>query len=400
MKKMKKILYFFVSLLVLNTACSEVDDMQYDHRAGVLESFAVVAGGSHYHGRIDHYAATVEIGAIVNLDAITEVKYTLANPEAVIMPDPATFIGNWQKEQDIVVYDNGVETKYTIVFTRYDESEEPENPDDPNEPENPDAPDLPEGVIFFEDFDSGSIPDASVWKLCTKGTTSSAWTYYFDDGAGYRNVKIEDGCLVLTADKDGRYRNGGIRTVKGFPCGTLVEVRAKFGKAGGGFPAIWQMPVGGLQWPKSGEIDLMDWVRSSPNLLFHSIHTYGGETQNDKSTYKTSQMANTNEFHVYAASRTEEAVTFYLDGNEIWSYENQNLGGDEGFYQYPFANYDFDIILNYSVCDFGWPSQIYENGKTVVLPINDTELPVVMQVDWVKVSKFPADEEGGDEEEE
>ena len=125
----------------------------------------------------------------------------------------------------------------------------------------------------------------------------------------------------------------------------------------------------------------MEWVQETPNRLYHTIHTYGTAAKPDKSTHLGDSMGitDTDVWRVYAAARTEEAVIFYVDGVEKWRYVNEHLAGDSGLIQYPFANWDFDIILNYSISNSAsaWPGAV-----------NDSDLPATMHVDWVKVSKF------------
>ena len=383
---MKKLIILALAAVTLGVSCTrETDytDVNFPdlgtQASRPLAALSVQVGPSNYNAVIDHYDHTAKIGSISDLTSITGVAYSLGSETATIWPDPAGFVGNWQKEQTVVVTDKGIETLYTIIFTAYEDP----SVDQPGTGQPGDGDD---DVLFFDDFDTGEIPDPEVWKLCVKGNTT--WTYWFDDAAGYRNVKIEDGNLVLTADNDGRYRNGGVRTIKGFPAGTILEVRARFKKAGGGFPAIWQMPVNGLTWPMSGEIDLMEWVQDTPNRLYHTIHTYGTADKPDKSTHNNDSMGitDTDVYRVYAAARTEDAVIFYVDGEEKWRYVNEHRAGDAGLIQYPFANWDFDIILNYSLSNSpsAWPGAI-----------KDSDLPATMHVDWVKVSKF--NEQSGEE---
>ena len=237
-------------------------------------------------------------------------------------------------------------------------------------------------VLFFEDFDRGEIPDPSVWKLCTYSHT--AWGRYFSNTDGYSNVRIEDGYLVLTADKtDGRYTTGGIRTVKGFPAGTLVEVKARLKPVKGGFPAIWQMPVNGRPWPMSGEVDIMEWVQGKPQSVYQTVHTkHIHQTAGDAGFTKHTDGIDFAEEHVYAAARTAEAVIFYIDGVETSRYPNEHLEGRAGDLQFPFTLLDFDIILNYS---FGGE---FNGGGTWAGPIDDSELPGEMFIDWVKVTQI------------
>ncbi|MCH5328086.1 MAG: glycoside hydrolase family 16 protein [Coprobacter sp.] len=242
-------------------------------------------------------------------------------------------------------------------------------------------------IVFFDDFDSGTVPDPEWWKLCEY--VHVAWAQYFKNTDGYSNVRIENGCLVLTADKtaDGLYRNGGVRTRKGFQPGTIVEVRARFDKARGGFPAIWQMPVGGKSWPQSGEIDIMEWIQGNPNLIYYTIHTaykaddpsYTGDVSEGR-TWSSNTLDS--EFHTYAAARSMDAVKFYIDGVLMWQYKDAGLYGTAAQRQFPFIFWNFDLILNYSLGGYlngnlTWPGEIH-----------DEDLPASMYVDWVRVRKL------------
>ncbi|GEM_PF-4732103 len=100
-------------------------------------------------------------------------------------------------------------------------------------------------ILFEEHFENDqNIRDTDIWELCTYA--NNAWSQHFKDVKGYENVKVEDGYLKLRATKDGdNYKNAGIRTKKGFPNNTRVEVKARLkSQVRGGFPAIWQMPIG------------------------------------------------------------------------------------------------------------------------------------------------------------
>lgn len=111
-------------------------------------------------------------------------------------------------------------------------------------------------------------------NFCTYA--NNAWSQYFRGVDGYENVKVEEGYLKLRACKDnGTYKNGGVFSKIGFPCGTRLEVKARLTKlVRGGFPAIWQMPIGAPEWPRGGEIDLNEWVQGSPKQIFQTVHTF------------------------------------------------------------------------------------------------------------------------------
>lgn len=239
----------------------------------------------------------------------------------------------------------------------------------------------PDSVLFIDSFDGSSVvPDTAVWKLCTYA--NNAWSQWFRDVNGYENVKVEDGYLKLRACKDnGTYKNGGVFSKIGFPCGTRLEVKARLTKlVRGGFPAIWQMPIGAPEWPRGGEIDLMEWVQGTPLQIYQTVHTYyinGANGSAGVTNKNPDKNFDVTKDHVYAVERTEKEVIFYVDGKETWRYGNQYL--DEGKLQYPFCEYPFNIILNFSL-----GGEL--NGRmTWSGEICDEDLPGEMWVDWVRV---------------
>lgn len=237
-----------------------------------------------------------------------------------------------------------------------------------------------EKVLFTDDFNGpAAIPDTTVWELCTYA--NNAWAQHFKHVEGYENVKVENGYLKLKADKTGGvYKNGGINTKFGFPCNSRLEVKARLKPVRGGFPAIWQMPVGGLPWPRSGEVDVMEWVQGTPSQIYQTVHTFYINGMNGSAgvtNTKPDRNFDVTQDHVYAVDRTEKAVIFYVDGKETWRYENHFLNKDK--MQYPFCELPFNIILNYSLGGL-------LNGKTTWAGrIHDEDLPGEMWIDWVRV---------------
>ena len=239
-------------------------------------------------------------------------------------------------------------------------------------------------IIFRDEFDSGSmLPDTAVWRPCTYA--HNAWSQHFRYVEPYENVRIENGCLVLTARlDDGHYKNAGIRTRHGFEGNTRLMVRARLDKrVRGAFPAIWQMPVGGRPWPESGEVDVMEWVQGTPDAVYQTIHTSYNMKHSltgDTGSTNVTRDFDVTQYHVYAADRTDDAVIFYIDGVETGRYEN--LHDEEEAIQFPFCLSPFDIILNYSLGGYldgrpTWPGLI-----------DDNDLPGEMWVDWVRVMKL------------
>lgn len=240
------------------------------------------------------------------------------------------------------------------------------------------------GIIFIDEFEGEQdTPDSTVWMLCTYG--NHTWGQHFKHVKGYENVKVEDGVLKLKASKTNKvYKNGGIRTKIGFPHNTRLEVRARLTKlVRGGFPAIWQMPLQAPQWPRGGEIDLMEWVQSTPTDIYQTVHTYfiNGDTGSAGATNPNRPTGfDITEYHVYGADRTDDAVIFYIDGKETWRYPNQHLAPEK--MQFPFCDYLYDIILNFSL------GGDLNGNPTWPGTINDADLPGEMWIDWVKVTQL------------
>ena len=239
-------------------------------------------------------------------------------------------------------------------------------------------------IIFQDDFiQNSNIPDTTIWKLCTYA--NNAWSQHFKHVKGYENVKVDDGFLILKVSKDGEnYKNGGIRTKIGFPCNSRVDVKAKLNKlVKGGFPAIWQMPVGGKEWPVSGEVDIMEWVQKTPQSAYQTVHSSYNEKHSpiqDTGVTNVTDNLDLTEFHIYSADRTPEAVIFYIDGVETGRYEN--LHNDKESTQFPYCSLPFDIILNYSL-----GGEL--NGRpTWPGTIDDEDLPGELIIDWVKVTEL------------
>lgn len=235
----------------------------------------------------------------------------------------------------------------------------------------------PAGRIIFRDEFNTEL-DRSVWRPCTYA--HNAWSQHFRNVKPYENTRIESGCLVLTACKDGDgYKNAGIRTRRGFEGNTRLMVRARLDRqVKGGFPAIWQMPVKGREWPVSGEVDVMEWVQGTPDAVYQTVHTsYLRKHTGDTGSTNVTRNFDVTQFHVYAADRTGDAVIFYIDGVETGRYEN--LHDAEQDTQFPFCLLPFDIILNYSL-----GGQL-DGRNTWPGPIDDNDLPGEMWIDWVRV---------------
>lgn len=203
----------------------------------------------------------------------------------------------------------------------------------------------------------------------------------------YDQAYVEDGKLILKAEKIGNeYRAGGIESMGkvDFTFGR-VEVRARIpNHPDGAFPAIWLMPQKSAplysSWPNGGEIDIMEHIRQE-DVIYQTVHTHYTYDLNIKDPINsTSVTCNYEDWNIYAVEWTEDKITFFVNDQETFSYENLKLANEEEMKQWPFTkDSSFYIILNMGL---GGKADSWAG------PIDDTNLPAIMEVDWVKVSKL------------
>jgi len=138
------------------------------------------------------------------------------------------------------------------------------------------------------------------------------------------NVFVENGKLTLKAlktkdkfDKD-YYTSGKVTTKKkkDFTYGK-VDVRAKIPAGQGLWPAIWMMPTEETkygQWPRCGEIDIMEILGQEPALTHGTIH-YGNPHEQQQGHYELEGETFADAFHVYGLEWEPGEMRFYVDGN-------------------------------------------------------------------------------------
>ena len=133
-------------------------------------------------------------------------------------------------------------------------------------------------------------------------------------------------------------------------------------------------------WPASGEIDIWESVNQTQEA-HGSLHTNW--------TYTLGKGGNTNKmsgidytmWHVYSVEWTDSKITWYVDGNKMWSYSKSTKQSDLDQLQWPF-DYPFYLILNQSVGTGSWADSPDKNHTYETL------------FDWVRVYQYPSDVTG------
>ena len=198
-------------------------------------------------------------------------------------------------------------------------------------------------LIWSEEFDYTGFPDSTKWSYDTEGNS-------------YTSAR-----LITKGKGDWLYGR--------------FEIRAKLPTGRGTWPAIWMLPTDWEygDWPKSGEIDIMENVGYDPDTIVGSSHT---EKYNHAiGTQKNAKIACPDcykAFHVYALEWEEDEYRLYVDDQLYFTFKNEGTG-------YEVWPYDkrFHILLNLAIGG-NWGGQ---KG------IDDSLFPHVFEIDYVRVYK-------------
>ncbi|MCM1272006.1 MAG: carbohydrate binding domain-containing protein [Clostridium sp.] len=229
-----------------------------------------------------------------------------------------------------------------------------------------------------DDFESGAL-NRDDWnvELHEPGWVNQEWQEYVDSE---ENVYIEDGNLVLKpvqkiVDGETVYTSGRVNTQgkHDFTYG-LFEVRAKVPTGTGYLPAFWMMPTDENlygQWPRCGEIDIMEVMGQENDKVYGTIH-YGEPHAESQGTKKLAQGNFSDEYHTFSCEWQPGSIKWYVDG-VLYHEENDWFSATEGqgtvSYPAPFDQ-PFYMILNLAVGGswVGYPDEDtdFENQKFVI----------------------------------
>lgn len=228
-------------------------------------------------------------------------------------------------------------------------------------------------LVWEENFD-GLEYDESVWTKIPRGTA------HWNDQMSLNDACFEmrDGKLVLKGivNPDVKtdtmpYITGGLYTKgkQSFHRGR-IEVKAKMQDARGAWPAIWLMPSDTCQaWPYGGEIDIMERLNAD-SIAYQTVHSH--YTYNlkigDNPPQGSSGPIDPADFNVYALEMYQDSLVFFINDKRTFCYPRIETD-KEG--QFPF---DQPYYLKIDM----------QLGGSWVGPVHMEDLPVEMEVDWVR----------------
>lgn len=228
-------------------------------------------------------------------------------------------------------------------------------------------------MVWKENF-SGRTLDESVWSKIPRGP--SDWNRHmtsFDSCYALRRGKlILRGIRNYSLPNDtAPYITGGVYTKdkKGFGIGR-IEIKARLGMSRGAWPAFWMLPQK-AQWPKGGEIDIMEHLNYD-EIAYQTVHSHYtvdlGKSENPK--HGSTGRIRVGKYNVYAVEIHPDSLSFYINGHHTFSYPRIPEAEKDG--QYEFTRQPFFLLLDMQL------------GGNWVGRVDQSELPVEMSIDWVK----------------
>ena len=233
-------------------------------------------------------------------------------------------------------------------------------------------------LIYCDEFDSGDGDiDHNKWEreVHEAGWTNEEAQSYTDRIA---NSYIEDGKLVIKAMKEtygnGEYTSARLISKESFLYGRF-DIKAKLPIGKGTWPAIWMMPADSLygEWPKSGEIDIMENVGKEPEWIHGSLHSEKYNFRNgNQVTKRVSIPTNYSEYHTYSVIWTPEYIEFLVDEVPYLKHSYDEVAEPSRWEAYPYDKH-YNILLNLAIGG-NWGGEI-----------DNSIMPVYFYMDSIKV---------------
>ncbi|MFE3871210.1 family 16 glycosylhydrolase [Flavobacterium sp. ZS1P70] len=227
-------------------------------------------------------------------------------------------------------------------------------------------------LVWEENFNGNTLSKEN-WNIeIGDGCPNCGWgnnerQLYTDE-----NHKLSKGKLVVTAKKEGnKYTSTRISTKskKEFQYGRF-EARAKLPVGHGIWPAFWMLGsnISEVGWPKSGEIDILEYIGREPHMVFTTLHTQDSHG-NSINTKKTKISDIEKGFHVYALDWSKDKMDFFVDDVLVYTFNPSIKDGNTWPFDQPFY-----FLINMAIGgNFGGPK------------VDDTIFPQKFYIDYVRV---------------
>ena len=233
-------------------------------------------------------------------------------------------------------------------------------------------------LVWEENFNQKESFDESKWSKIPRGT--SDWDRNMSDFDSCYSMR--DGKLILRGINNthlpgdtAKFLTGGVysKDKVGFGFGR-VEIRAKLNGAKGAWPAFWMLPQNG-HWPGGGEIDIMERLNSD-SIAYQTVHSnYTVNLKMRVPKHGSTGKINPEDFNTYAVEKYPDSLVFFINDQKTFTYPRIQTD-KEG--QFPFSEYKFYLLLDMQL------------GGLWVGSVDPSDLPVEMEIDWVRYYEFKA----------
>jgi beta-glucanase (GH16 family) len=247
-------------------------------------------------------------------------------------------------------------------------------------------------LAWSDEFSSraGSAPDSNIWgreigdgvAIGNPGWGNDELEYYTDSTAnaatdGHGNlaitVKAADGTQQCYYGPC-KYTSARLLTKNRFEIAYgRIEARIKVPRGAGLWPAFWMLgtDIDQVNWPQTGEIDIMEHVGRVPNRVFGTLHGPGySGGQSYGGIYDLDQPV-ADAFHTFTIDWQPNKIVWYIDGIQYHQATPNDafMQGKQWVYNHPFF-----MLLNVAV-----------GGNFGGAVGADTTFPQSMLVDYVRL---------------
>jgi beta-glucanase (GH16 family) len=234
-----------------------------------------------------------------------------------------------------------------------------------------------EQLVWSDEF-NGTALDLSKWTPVVGpggAVSGNAELQYYT--ARSQNIQVSSGTLKIIALAENyggnAYTSARMQTKNlGDWLYGRIEARIKLPVAQGMWPAFWLLPTDNVygNWPRSGEIDIMELIGREPSHAYATIHTSNdGITRSFGNRYDLSSGTFADDFHVFSLEWSPNLMKFYVDGNLYSTQTHTTIS------PYPWVfDKRFFALLNLAI-----------GGPWAGSPDATTTFPQQMEVDYVRV---------------
>lgn len=205
-------------------------------------------------------------------------------------------------------------------------------------------------LIKHFDFVSMTKLDDKDWNVAVgeKWQNNEVQQYVNDE----QHIFFEDGLHLRATNENGIIKSGRINTKnKFFFKYGKIDIIAKVPCGLGTWPALWFMPQYSKfgPWPKSGEIDMMEYNAHNKNKFYACLHT---EKYNHKNgdPYDTRHIIDglEDDFQKFGLEWTKDYIKYLVNDTEVVTYYKGADGRDDDIEAWPFDE-EFYLIMNLAI---------------------------------------------------